>query len=106
MITAFVTVPLPPGLTRGEWHINTQVLAQRFQGVPGLIRKNFIFNRDTGLGGGVYTWESREIAEKFYAPGGAWHTSLTERFGAEPVIQWFDSPIIVDNKAGGIDVTA
>lgn len=103
MITAFVTVDLPRELTREQWLANTKNIAARFQGVPGLARKNFIFNRDQGLGGGVYTWESREIAEKFYA--GPWRDNIIKLFGVEPKIQYFDSPVIVDNVAGKIELT-
>lgn len=103
MITAFVTVPLPGDLTREKWLENTRAIAARFQGVPGLARKNFIFNRDTGLGGGVYTWESRAIAEKFYA--GPWRDNIVKLFGVEPRIQYFESPVIVDNVAGKIELT-
>ena len=104
MITAFVTVKLPKELTREKWLENTTNIAARFQGVPGLARKNFIFNRDTGLGGGVYTWESREIAERFYA--GQWRENIVKMFGVEPQIQYFDSPVIVDNVAGKIELTS
>jgi hypothetical protein len=37
--------------------------------------------------GQVYSGEWRERVEKLY--------------GAEPVITWFDSPVIVDNQMGG-----
>ena len=103
MITAFVTVKLPQELTREKWLESVTNIAARFQGVPGLARKNFIFNRDTGLGGGVYTWESREIAEAFYA--GPWRENIVRMFGVEPEIQYFDSPVIVDNIAGRIELT-
>ena len=104
MITAFVTVPLPKDLTREKWLENVKNTAARFQGVPGLARKNFIFNRDTGLGGGVYTWESRDIAEKFYA--GPWRDNMIKMFGVEPKIAYFESPLIVDNVTGKIELTA
>lgn len=104
MITAFVTVKLPRDLTREKWLENITKIAARFQGVPGLVRKNFLFNRDTGLGGGVYTWESREIAEKFYA--GQWRENMLKMFGVEPRIEYFESPVIVDNVSGKIELTA
>jgi len=102
MITVLVTVKLPREMTREKWLENTKNVAARFQGVPGLARKNFIFNRDTGLGGGVYTWESLEIAEKFHA--GPWRENIIKMFGAEPQIQYFDSPVIVDNVVGKIEL--
>ncbi len=106
MLTLVVTVPLPAGLQRDEWLVGAQAIASRFRDVPGLLRKNFIFNRELGLGGGVYTWATREQAESFHAKDGPWHRSLLERFGAEPSIQIFDSPVIVDNELGRVDVAA
>ena len=106
MITIFVTIPIPKELTREQWLEGTKAIASRFQGVPGLVRKNFIFNREAALGGGVYTWDSRELAEKFHVAGGAWHKSLKDRFGIDPTLQYFDSPVIVDNSVGKIEISA
>ena len=60
MITAVVTAKLPPGLTREQWLQNTKKIASRFQTIPGLIRKQFLFDAARGVGGGVYLWASRE----------------------------------------------
>ena len=61
MITAVVTIKLPEGLTRAQWLENTKAIAARFQTIPGLIRKQFLYS-DRGVGGGVYLWETREAA--------------------------------------------
>jgi hypothetical protein len=53
MITAIVTFKLPPGITRAQWLENIKVASARFQNVPGLIRKQFLYS-DKGIGGGVY----------------------------------------------------
>lgn len=100
--TAVVTVPIPADLTAEQYGAFTKTIAARFQGVPGLVRKNFIFNRESAQAGGVYTWDSRAQGEAFYAPGGAWRENLKKAFGAEPSIQWFETPTIVDNKLGEV----
>ena len=100
MHTAIVTIPLPPDLTREQYAAYTGEIAARFQGVPGLVRKNFLFNRETGLGGGVYTWVDREAGEEFYA--GVWRDNIVKKFGVEPRIEWYDSPTIVDNESGKV----
>ena len=100
MHTAIVTIPLPPDLTREQYAAYTSEIAARFQGVPGLVRKNFLFSREAGLGGGVYTWTDRAEGERFYA--GVWRDNIVNRFGVEPKIEWFYSPVIVDNEAGKI----
>jgi hypothetical protein len=97
-VTAVVTCKIAKPLSRAQVEETMRGAAPRFQGVPGLARKNFILNYEAGYGGGVYTWESREAGEKFYA--GGWRERLIATFGAEPQIQWFDSPVIVDNEQG------
>jgi hypothetical protein len=52
MITAVVTFKLPPGVTREKWQENIKQVSARFQNVPGLIRKQFLFD-ERGIGGGV-----------------------------------------------------
>ena len=62
----------------------------------GLISKHYL-NGDAG-GGGVYLWESRAAAEAWYTPDLL--KSLTERFGVEPRLTWYDTHVVVDNAAG------
>ena len=104
--TAVVTVKIPDQMTREQYFAGTKAIAPKFQGVPALIRKNFIFSKASGTAGGVYTWATREAGERFHAAGGPWHQSLVERFGVAPTIQWFDTDVIVDNEIGRIDSVA
>ena len=104
MITAVVTARLPDGLTREKWLENTKKIAGRFQTVPGLIRKQFLFDADRGIGGGIYLWESREAADTCYK--GVWRENFRNSFGVDPDIQFFDSPIVVDNEQRDIKVAA
>lgn len=62
----------------------------------GLIRKDYL-NGESGTGG-VYLWESREAAEAWYTPKLV--ASLTERFGVEPRLTWYDTHVTVDNLKG------
>jgi len=59
MITAVVTFRLPLEMSREKWQENIKQVSTRFQNVPGLIRKQFLYN-EKGIGGGVYLWETRE----------------------------------------------
>ena len=92
MITALVQFKVKDGATRDEVFTNMKNVAPKFEGMPGLIRKNFVFDGDNGVGGGVYTWETREAAEKVYAEGGPWRADITI----------FETPVIVDNEVGKI----
>lgn len=102
MITAIVTFVLPSAVTREKWSAIAAQAAPRFENIPGLIRKQFLFNH--GLGGGVYLWESREAAEACY--GGPWRESIARVALDDPRIEYFDTPVVVDNARGGIVVEA
>ena len=104
MITAIVTFKLPPGITRAQWLENIKVASARFQNVPGLIRKQFLYS-DKGIGGGVYLWETREAAEACYR--GPWRDNVRKASGGnEPDIAWFDTQIVVDNETHQIKTAA
>jgi hypothetical protein len=49
---------------------------------------------------GVYLWQSRAEAEQFYNDD--WKNKIQERYGSQPMVSYFNSPVIVDNLAGEI----
>jgi len=102
MITAIVQFKVGPGADKDQIFENMKKVAPKFEGMPNLIRKNFLFDGDNGVGGGVYTWESREAAEAVYAEGGPWRQSIRDIYGVDPYITYFETPVIVDNKMGEI----
>jgi len=77
---------------RGSWPRST---TPRYEGLPGLIRKYYLFDPESGVGGGAYLWENRAQAETFY--NDAWRARLTEKYGVQPKIDFFESPVIIDN---------
>ena len=95
MIVAIVQFDLPSGMTLSE--ATDKVFAPSigmFRAMPGLVRKNYLFGH--GKGGGAYLWESIEAAEHAYSA--EWRRMMADRFGSEPVIVFFESPIEVDNS--------
>jgi hypothetical protein len=44
---------------------------------------------------GVYLWRSREDAESLYTE--EWKNFVKEKYGAEPTIVYFQTPVVVDN---------
>ena len=58
MITAVVTFKLPPEMTREKWREHNKSVSPRFQKIPGLIRKQFLYDNN-GNGGGTYLWAVR-----------------------------------------------
>lgn len=93
--TVIVQFPIGAETTVEQAKALYEASAPNFQGLPGLIRKYYLYG-DDGTGGGVYLWESREAAESLYTD--AWKQGLAERFGAEPSVTYFTSPVIVDNS--------
>ena len=59
----------------------------------GLIRKDYL-NGDAGTGG-VYLWKTRKSAENWFTTERK--QMLTEKFGIEPKITWYDTHVTVDN---------
>ena len=102
MITAIVQFKVSGDATKEQVFNNMKNVAPKFENMPGLIRKNFLFDGEQGVGGGVYTWETREAAEAVYAEGGPWREAIRNLYGVEPNITWFETPVIVDNAMGEI----
>ena len=106
MITAIVQFKVADDVERDEVLNNMANVAPRFENVPGLIRKNFLLDADQHIGGGVYTWESREAADALYAVGGPWREAIRSLYDVDPQITFFETPIIVDNAMGEIKTAA
>ena len=90
-----VRFPAPTGLNGARLRAVLEDAVPRYRRIPGLHRKCFLGN-DTH-GGGVYEWESREIAQAFYDE--AWFERLRTVCGAQPELQFFDLHALVDNDA-------
>ena len=94
MITAVVRFPIPPHVTRETAKTMFEASAPNYRGVPGLIRKYYLYGDDQ-TAGGVYLWTDRATAERFYSE--AWRASIVQRFGAAPEIAFYETPVIVEN---------
>ena len=102
MVIASVRFRLRPGTTLEELAKAWKASSPKYQTVPGLITKHYVFGN--GRGGGIYVWESRELAERLYTP--QWQAQITEHYGAAPEIEWLDNPLTVDNVNGRVFVDA
>ncbi len=100
MITEIVTFKLPDGTTREKVISNMEKTALTWRENPDLIRKNYLFDAERGIAGGVYLWKEKAHAEKWH--GAEFRKKVKELYGAEPESQFFETPIIVDNVAGEI----
>jgi hypothetical protein len=104
MIIAVVTFRLPKPLTVAEATEIFQSTAPKYQGLAGLVRKNYLLSEDCTRAGGAYLWESRADAERVY--NADWKKTVEEKYGAPPTIDYFESPVMVDNRDGSISVAA
>ena len=95
MITTVVQFKLPAAVTREKAKDLYLGTAPKYQTVEGLIRKYYLLSEDGSTGGGVYLWKSKAHAEKLFTP--EWRQFIKDRYGAEPVISFFESPVLVDN---------
>lgn len=100
MITALVQFKLPKPMTRDEAQEVFSTTAPRYRELQGLIRKYYVLSEDGGTAGGVYLWQSRKEAERVY--DNDWKKFIFEKYGSEPRITYFESPVIVDNLSGEI----
>ena len=94
VIVALVRFPLDPSLSAEDVRAMFEASAPSYQTMPGLLRKHYLRAEDGGTAGGVYLWESRAAAEAVYDE--AWRTRLTDKYGAPPMIEFFESPVTVD----------
>ena len=87
-------------MTRDEAQDVFSTTAPRYRDLQGLIRKYYVLSEDGGTAGGVYLWQSRKDAEKLY--DNEWQKFIFDKYGSEPRITYFESPVVVDNLTGEI----
>ena len=100
MITALVQFKLPEPLTRDKAKEVFSSTAPKYREVHGLIRKYYLLSEDGGTAGGVYLWKSRKDAKQLYNDD--WKDFIMEKYGSEPSVTYFESPVVVDNLVGEI----
>lgn len=75
-----------------------EATAPAYLEIPGLLRKYFIGNDCRA--GGIYEWRSRADAEAFYTE--AWRRRISDTYGTELRIEWYNAPCVVDSEGGRI----
>jgi hypothetical protein len=95
LITVVTRFPLPAGLTPDQIRAAFDEAAPRFRNVPCLVRKQFLCSKDRRTAGGVYLWNDERAAHAFMNERVA--PMIREKFQVEPTIEFYDSPVIVEN---------
>jgi hypothetical protein len=104
MIVTIVTFNLAEPTTLPQITKTFQATAPKYQGVAGLLRKNYWMSEDGLRAGGIYVWESRADADRLYTDD--WKKFVEGKYGAPPRIEYVHSPVMVDNRDGSIKVAA
>lgn len=96
LITVVSRFPLPAGVTADQVRAAFEDAAPRFRNVPGLVRKQFLRSKDCRTAGGVYLWNDERAARTFMDKDVV--QMIREHFHVEPTIEFYDSPVIVENE--------
>ena len=100
MITALVQFKLPERMTVEQARAVFASTAPRYLAMQGLVRKHYIMSEDGLTAGGVYLWQTRADAERVY--DAAWREFIRGKYHTDPVVTYFDTPVMVDNVAGQV----
>ena len=100
MIIAITSFKLPEPITREQARSIFLSTAPTYRGVPGLLKKHYLLSEDGATAGGVYLWNSRADAQALYTE--SWRAFVRGKYGTDPTVTYFDSPVLVDNVAGQV----
>lgn len=104
MIVTIVTFKLPKPATLPEITKTFEATASKYQGLPGLLRKNYFMTEDGARAGGIYVWATRADADRVYTT--EWRKFVESKYGTPPTIEYLHSPAMVDNRDGTISIAA
>ena len=94
------TYTVPPTLDEPAIRRQFAAVAERYIGIPGLIRKYFCVSADGKSVAGLYLWTSKESADAFYSP--EWIAGVTERWGATPTRADWIVPVVAESAEGTV----
>ena len=100
MLTVIVEFKLPQPISIQQARETFLSTAPKYQGLAGLIRKYYFLVPDGTIAGGVYLWQSREEADRLYTE--EWKAFVRGKYGAEPVLNYLETPVVVDNVSNEI----
>lgn len=100
MITEYVLFSLPEGMGRETVVAGMHEVAPRWMAEVDLIRKTFVYDPAANQAGAFYLWTNRASAEA--AHGEAWRQGIRAKYGSEPRVVYFETPLVVDNALGRI----
>ncbi|MCM2563415.1 hypothetical protein M8756_14400 [Lutimaribacter sp. EGI FJ00015] len=96
MITEIVRFKIDPGLGREEVVRRFESTMLAWSENPKLVRKYYLYDEESGIGGGVYLWTDKASAQA--AHDAAWCDRAEQLYGSRPTFEYFETPCIVDNS--------
>lgn len=100
MITEIVRFDLPAEMPRARVIDLFETTVPRWQSNPDLIRKQYLYNADGACGGGIYLWKTKAAA--LAAHDAAWCDMAQDIYGSRPSFEYFETPLVVDNRTGEV----
>ena len=96
MITAIVNFKLPPEIDARKATDLFKSSAPKYRALKGLVRNTICSTTRTGSAAATIR-QSRADADAVYTP--LRKAYIAERYGAEPDIRYFETPVVVDNES-------
>ena len=94
-VAVHVAVTTPVGAPRALVEAGMERSAPTYTAVTGLIRKYFTIGQADF--GGIYLFTDRASAQAWFSD--AWRARAAATYGSQPVVTYFDVPLVVDNSA-------
>ena len=98
MITEYILFTLPAGITKEAVIQGMHDVVPRWLGRPALIRKTFVYDAAANQAGAFYLWQNIEAAK--LAHDEVWRQGIRSKYGSEPVVRYFETPLVIDNALG------
>ena len=95
-VAVHVAVTMPPGAPRALVEAGMVKSAPTYSKVPGLVRKYFTISAEDF--GGIYLFKDRATAQAWFSE--AWRAKATATYKSQPVVTYFDVPLVIDNSGG------
>ena len=96
MMIDVINFQLPEGMTRDDVIKNYEDTTDKWRNINELIRKSYIYDEETRLGGSIYHSETTAAADQWH--DAEWRKFVKELYGSDPVVRRFEVPIVADNK--------
>lgn len=100
MHSELVLFDLPEGLSREALVAGMHEVVPSWRGRPALVRKTFLYDPAARQAGALYLWTDRSAGEA--AHGETWRARLRAAYGSDPVVRWFQTPLVIDNALDAV----